>query len=311
MVCVWIFLFITSYGYTLQMKAGYETKPLRFIVKRIILLYSEMWFFYLYNFIVIILFKPSALPYFLSSPINIPIDMLAVSNLFGKPLIVAEWYVNFLLIVIVVFPLLYFLVKKTTWFSLPIIILITMLCPYKMSFQYGGQFNYYLLMIVVGILFAQNSIFEKLARFKHQKEILVLISGLLLILNLLVVRYFLLCHDFEKEWYLSYGPVSTLMGIIIVIMVFLLRGEGKIQMLLQKLGKHSGNMFFTHIVFYNIFVRLLGIYNEIGSFFLCFAYSLSLSLFVEFVKKKTDYNNRIRNGLKRLLRENSIKKQDA
>jgi hypothetical protein len=269
-----------------------------------------MWFIYLFNFSVIIWYDHGALPYFRSSPLNFPVDMLALSSFFGKPMIVAEWYVNFLLIVIAVFPLLYYLAKKTTWFSIPIVILITLICPYKMYFQHGGQFNYYLLIIMLGILFAQNSVFEKLAKFKHRKESFVLITGLLLSSVLVVVRYILL-PVYEKVWYLSYGPVSALMGIIIILMVFLLRKEGKIQALIQKLGKHAGNMFFTHIIFYNVFVYLLGINNEIVSFVLCFAYSLSFSLLVEFIKMKTDYNNRIRNGLKRLLREDQIKKQDA
>ena len=309
-ICVWIFIFISAYGFTLQMKAGYEKKPIRYAIKRIILLYSEMWFFYLYKLAVIVLSDQSALPYFRSSVLNLPIDMLALSILFGKPLIAADWYVNYLLITIAVFPLLYFLARKTSWFSIPAVVILTLICPYKMTFEYGGQFNYYILMVMLGILFAQNSVFERLAKYKHKNEFWVLLIGLILCLVLVLARYILVPLH-ERKWYLSYGPISVLLATVIILMVFLLRKDGKINELLHKLGRHSGNMYFCHGVFYNVFLHLLNIKNGYISFFACFAYSLLFSILVELIKKKTDYNKRIRQGIKILLREEQIKKQDA
>ena len=301
-VCVWIFIFISAYGFSLQMKNKYEKKPVRFILKRWLLLYTQMWFFYLFNLTVHIIWDHSLIDYFKSSVFNLPLDMLGLYSLFGKPEIASYWYVNFLIIVIILFPLLYYLAKWTSWFSIPIVVLVTQLIPYKMEFIHGGQLNYYLVIVMIGILFAQRSVFEKLERFKHKKDFIVTVGSLVLLSVLLVVRYILLPHTTDK-WYLSIGPVSTLMALIIVVFVYLCRTDGKISKLIQKLGTHSGNIFFIHWFFYNYLIYVLKIGIPVLGFVCCFAYCLSISLLVEFIKKKTDYNNRIRKGLKILLRE--------
>lgn len=228
--------------------------------------------------------------------------MLGLYSLFGKPEIASYWYVNFLIIVIILFPLLYYLAKWTSWFSIPIVVLVTQLIPYKMEFIHGGQLNYYLVIVMIGILFAQRSVFEKLERFKHKKDFIVTVGSLVLLSVLMVVRYILLPHTTDK-WYLSIGPVSALMALIIVLFVYLCRTDGKISKLIQKLGTHSGNIFFIHWFFYNYLIYVLKIGIPVLGFVCCFAYCLSISLLVEFIKKKTDYNNRIRKGLKILLRE--------
>ena len=66
-VCVWLFIFISAYGFTLQMKEGYEKKPVRFVIKRILLLYAQMWFFYLFNLTMSIIWDPGLIGYFKSS----------------------------------------------------------------------------------------------------------------------------------------------------------------------------------------------------------------------------------------------------
>ena len=301
-VCVWIFLFISAYGFTLQMQEKYEKEPFRFIIKRILLLYSLTWYFFIFNLIVSIIWDPGLIDYFKSSVFNLPLEMLGLSNTFGKRLIATDWYVNFLIIVIVIFPLLYHLAKRTSWFSIPIVVLITQLIPYKMEFTHGGQLNYYLLIVMLAILFAQKRVFEKLEKFKHKKDFIISVTSLLLMAVLVVVRYILLPH-LKEHWYLSIGPVSTAMAMIIILDVYFFRTGGMISQLIQKLGKHAGNIFFSHWFFYNYLVFVLKIQNPFLAYAGCFIYCLSISLLLEFIKKKTDYNNRIRKGIKLLLRE--------
>lgn len=301
-VCVWIFVFISAYGFSLQMKDKYEKKPVRFVIKRILLLYAQMWFFYLFNLTVHIIWDRSLITYFTSNAFNLPVDMLGLYSTFGKPEIASYWYVNFLIIVILIFPLLYYLAKWISWFSIPAVMAAVLLCPYKMTFLHGGQLNYYLLMVLAGILFAQKNVFERLARFRQKKAFLVLTGSLVLLSVLVVVRYILLPHT-EEKWYLSIGPVSTVMALMIIILVFLYRKDGKISELIQKLGTHSGNIFFIHWFFYNYLRVVLNIKIEILCFLGCFAYCLAVSMLVEFIKKKTGYNEKIRKGLKVLLRE--------
>jgi peptidoglycan/LPS O-acetylase OafA/YrhL len=171
-----------------------------------------------------------------------------------------------------------------------------------MEFLHGGQLNYYLVIVMAGILFAQQGVFEKLERFKHKKDFIVTVGSLLLLSVLMVVRYILLPQT-EEKWYLSIGPISTLMALIIVMFVYLCRTDGKISKLIQKLGTHSGNIFFIHWFFYNYLIYVLKIGIPVLGFVCCFAYCLGVSLLVEFIKKKTDYNNKIRKGLKILLRD--------
>ena len=301
-VCVWLFIFISAYGFTLQMKEGYEKKPVRFVIKRILLLYAQMWFFYLFNLTMSIIWDPGLIGYFKSSVFNLPIDMLGLYNLFGKPEIASYWYLNFLIVVIAVFPLLYYLAKWTSWFSIPIVILVTQICPYKMTFVHGGQLNYYLLMVMVGILFAQYNVIDRLKKIRQNKDFLIVTLSTVLISVLLVVRYILLPF-IEEKWYLGIGPVSTVIALNIIILVCFYRKEGKINVVMKKLGDHSGNIFYIHWFFYNYLRIVLKINNGILCFLLCMAYCLLISWFVEFVKKKTGYNERVRKGLKLMLRE--------
>lgn len=301
-VCVWIFAFISAYGFTVQMRSKYEKKPFHFIFKRIILLYSQMWFFYLFNLITEIILFPKVVDYFKLSVFNLPIDMLCIPDLFGKLEIGSYWYVNFLLVVIALFPLLYLLAKKTSWFSIPILILVTALCPYKLNFTHGGQLNYYLLIVLLGILFAQKNVFEALSKFKQKKIWLVLISGLVLIAGLLILRNMFL-PQVTGKWYFSFGPFSTAITVIIVLMVYLCRTGGKICEIVQKLGKHSGNMYFSQGFFFNVLFFALPVENEFLSFFVCLIYTLAISLLVEIVKKNLKYDERLRNLLKKILKE--------
>lgn len=303
-VCVWIFVFITAYGFTLQLQDGYDNKPVRFIIKRLLLLYSQMWFFYLFNLIVNFAWNDSLIDYFKSSVFNLPLDMLGLYSIFGKPEIASYWYVNFLIVVIVLFPLLYYLAKWTAWFSIPIVALTTQLIPYKMEFIHGGQLNYYLLIVMLGILFAQKKIFERLARFKKKKEFLVFAFSSILFSVLLVFRYILLPYT-EEKWYLNMGPLSTAMAMMIVLFVYLYRTDGKVSKLIQKLGTHSGNIFFIHWFFYHSLYRFFKISNSLVAFAGCLAYCLLVSILVEFIKKKFDYSQRIRKGIKLLLKEDT------
>lgn len=303
-VCVWLFVFITAYGYTLQFKDKYEKRPFHFIFKRVVLLYSLMWFFYLFNLITEIALNPQGiLRYFSLSVFNLPIDMLNIQNLVpGKIEIGAYWYVNFLLVVITIFPLLYYLAKKTTWFSIPILVLITQLCPFKLVFDHGGQLNYYLLIVMLGILFARNNVFEYLSKFRNKKSWLVILAGLLIIVPSLIFRNMFL-PQVQEKWYLSIGPFSTIITMTIVLMVFLCRTDNKVSQLIQKLGKHSGNIYFSQGFFYNILAFAFPIENEFVLFICCLLYTLAISMVVEIIKKNTKYNERIRNLLKKILKE--------
>ena len=294
-VCVWIFIFITTYGFSLQFKEKYEKKPIYFILKRIVILYSLMWFFYLFNLVTEIILNPKGIiKYFSISVFNLPIDMLNVPNLFGKIEIASYWYVNCVIIIIALFPILYFLAKKTSWFSIPILILLTQLCPHKMSFIHGGQLNYYLLIVMLGILFAQRNVFEKLSKFKHKLSWLVIITGLILIAPLLILRSMFM-PQLESKWYFSIGPFSTAITIIIVLMVYLCRTDGIISKAVKKLGEHSGNIYFSQGFFFNILVDGLRINNEFLSFAACLTYTLAISILVELIKKQTNYNYHVRN----------------
>jgi len=293
-VCVWIFAFVTAYGFSIQFKEKYERKPFHFFFKRVVILYSLMWFYYLFNLVTeIILYPQGILKYFSMSVINLPVDMLNVPSLFGKIEIASYWYVNFVIVIILFFPILYFIAKKTSWFSIPILVLFTQLCPYKMSFVHGGQLNYYLLIVLLGILFAQNNVFEHLARFKNKMSWLVITLGAVMLVPLLILRFVFLPQH-ESVWYLSIGPFSTAITVIIVMMVYLCRTESIASKVIMKLGEHSGNIYFCQGFFFNILVHGLNINNRFISFFSCLAYTLAISLLVEYIKKKTNYNYKVR-----------------
>ena len=302
-VCVWIFAFISAYGFTLQVRDRYEKKPFHFIFKRVVLLYSLMWFFYLFNLITEIILNPHGIiGYFKLSVFNLPLDMLNIPSLFGKLEVGSYWYVNFLLVVIVLFPLLYFLAKKLSWFSVPLVMAVLTISPYKFPFIHGGNLTYYILIVMLGILFAQKDVFGALSKIKGKKTWLVLIAGLATLVPLLILRNMFLPEVYDK-WYWGLGPFSAAITIVIVLMVFLCRTDNKVTKLIQTLGKYSGNMYFSQGFFYNILVFTLPFQNEFVSFITCFIYSLAISILVEIVKKNTNYNENVRKLIKKTLKE--------
>lgn len=73
-------------------------------------------------------------------------------------------------------------------------------------------------------------------------------------------------------------------------------------MIFEKLGFYSANIFYLHSTFYNNVFPAWGISNPYLAFALCFVISLSLAVAIEAIKKKTEFNRKLRSGLDNVLK---------
>ena len=305
-IVVWIFLFITAYGFSLQLEASQNKHPVKFVIKRLILIYVPLWICYIIDLIIILCFNPNiVIAFFTGSPVNWLAELFCVSQYTRTPSIfntlLSGWYINMLILIIVAFPLIYFVVSKLKWGSILLVLAITWFFKWKICYEYGGYLDEYLLIVVIAILFCKYKCFERLPKADNRWRIPLIAMSVLLSAVLLCVRHEYIPYVSQNA-FLRFDPLSTFMALAIISAVYVFRRDDKLSLVFEKLGGYSANIFFIHSVFYNVVIPALDINDPFLTFFMCFSLSLLLSAGIEFVKNKTDFNRKLRTGTDKLLR---------
>ena len=302
-VLVWLFFFVSAYGFSLQLEKGQGRHPIRFVTKRILLLLLPMWLIYPINLAAQIINAPRLiLNYFSESWVRLPLDIFSLSHFFGLSGVSGYWYVGMLMVVIVLFPLIDLVVKKTGWLSIPLAYVFILVEPVRLLSCRGGYFDEYLMIVVLGSLFARKKVFEHIPSLPKQLKYVLMVFSIFLILALACVRFEL--KDLVSESRFFYAdPITTMLALAIVLWVFLFRMDNAASSVLEWLGAQSGNIYYIHSIFYNILLFKFPINDRFLSYFLCLGFSLSISFLIESVKKRTDYDSRLRSGIKKLLKE--------
>ena len=131
-IIVWIFLFITAYGYTSQLESLQKKYSVRFIIKRLALFYIPFWICSIVVLLIDLLANPvETISFYTGSPLIWIIDFFSLSQYFGTPAFVGGWYTNMLVLLIVLFPLIHFVVSKVKWFAIPITLIIVWFFKWK------------------------------------------------------------------------------------------------------------------------------------------------------------------------------------
>lgn len=301
-VVVWIFLFISSYGFASQLETTQNRHPFKFVLKRLILLYVPLWICNIVNLIFSLCFNAeSVYAFFSGSPLNWISDLFNVSQYFGTPGLLSGWYINMLVLIIVTFPLIYFIVTKLKWFSIALVLALVWLFKWKIYYEYGGYLDEYLLIVVLGILFQKYRVFKYIPKINNIFRIPFIALSILVFTAVLCLRneYIPLV---SKNIFLRFDPLSTVMALGVITAVYAFRHDDKVSFAFEKLGSYSADIFYIHSVFYNVVFPALGISNPIITFLLCFTFTLLISVAIESVKKETDFNRRLRTGIDKILK---------
>ncbi|MCD8333901.1 MAG: acyltransferase [Clostridiales bacterium] len=257
--CVGIFTFLSAFGltrtYQKQSACGAEeiserTQTEKFVLRRTINLLSGFLFVFVLVFVCgLFLGSRSSFSYYtkesgiLLSAYYLLLDALGLSELMDTPsLIHTWWYMGLALTVIFLFPIMYKLYQKIGWVLIPAFF--CLLCCLRLDIS---DFNRWLVLIPVGILFADRNLLERIKAHQVVKrrslDFVLKFFGISVIILLLA---YLAADSYEVS---SYGTkvLSCLLAIAVVLWVYLfLNGLPVISPILAFLGKHSMNIFLIH-----------------------------------------------------------------
>lgn len=305
--CVWIFLFITAYGFSAQMSAGYSAHPFKFIIKRLALLYFPYWIYEVFFFFNTVLLNRALITdMWNENKYAFLLEIFNLEDLFGRKHLWSHWYINFVVVLIVVFPIIHFLVKKIGYLSIPLAYALIVVNPFDIYSLNGGYYSSYYLVIVIGIVFYEKKLFEKIKRLSGIKAVAVTSAGTAVLVALFFLNY-RYTDLVESTKILRPDPISTLMAMTVVLLVYLARKDGKISNIMERLGKYSAGIFYVHSLYYVYIFTAFPVYHKWLSFFICLAVSTFISASVEQIKTATKYNERLRSKLALILHEDRKK----
>ena len=301
-IVVWIFLFISAFGLSSQIEKLSPKHYFKFVLKRLALLYIPLWICNIVILIINLCAAPLSVVKYYSGPVYIWIlDLFNLSYYFGTPAFVSGWYISMLLLIIVLFPGIYFVVTKLKWFSVIPVLLIMLFFKWKICYKYGGYLDDYLLIVVLGILFHKYKVFSVLPKISGFWRWLAIAASVVISFVLLCLKYEFVPYVSENI-YLLFDPFPTVFAILVIAAVYMLRIDDKASMLFEKLGTYSADIFYIHSVFYNVVFPKAGLTNPYLAFIVCFAASLLIAVLIEKGKDCIGFNKKLRSGLDRLLK---------
>jgi hypothetical protein len=292
-ICVWIFVFVSSYGISTLYYSKPESESIsHFIFARWFSLMKNFWIIYILVFWVLLLAGDNPMQRYNGSIFSLLLDFFAWSDLFGTPTIFgAWWYMCFAQVMILFIPV---LIEVCKFFGGIISILGCFIGILYLNVgivsSSGGNYLMYLMAIVFGILCVQYKFFERLKTRRGVSAAFECIFVLLIVILLIYCRFIVVSETFEYNNRNINYVLYSLAAVGICIIAFRLC-EKHIEKVFIFLGKHSGNIFLTHM----FYVRYLGKYmfftkSVLGTWVIVTLISCITSIVIEFIKEIIQYN---------------------
>ena len=256
-ICVSFFLFLSGYGVYISNKNKTNKIIWKLCLERIKSFLFNYW-------IVFFIFIPLGYIFFNLELKNI---LVLIKNLFllSSSYNSEWWFAQYYVFMILLFPIINVCLNKRLKLTL---IISALLCfTYKMHIAklFIWQFPF-----VMGMAFAKMEIYSKLRKNIKSKKNLALVS-FLGIFAIVIIKSFI-------AEYLNFFTDYGLDGIFIPIIIGLLL-EVKIpefvRMVLEKLGKHSGNIWLTHTFFAYYYTQKLVFYPKLSILIIIWTFILS------------------------------------
>lgn len=299
-LCVSIFAFITGYGLLKSFSKIPQEKNavIRWNLTRIVKTMSGFWFIYILAFIVTMCIDRLPLHTYVkdeqltASVLYAMNDFLGLSNLFSTPsLCGAWWYMSAALLFIVLVPLIYRIAHNIGY--LPIILIVIGL-PRILGTGYPGGNNPYtfLVAMLLGMVFADYGIFEKLTQISPSNRAVSYASNFV-IWGLLVVGSFYIhesSYGPETAWELNYGFIVV---VLICFFRFCVIRIPVLRSILEFLGRYSMTIFLTHIFIKTTYLHdfTYGTTDNFVAIYIMFiVVSLALAVIVDLCRKLCRYD---------------------
>lgn len=302
-VCVFVFVFLSAYGIAMLYGKKSETvTTMQFCAKRWLSLMRGFWFIFPVYFLAAAVCGMHPLAKYEGNVFLILADWFGLADLFGTPTLCgAWWYMAFAQVLVFLIPVLYPLCKKIGWAAAVFAVIALQYMPDGIQSPYGGVYQQYVFAAILGILCVQQNTFGRIPQRRGVENVF---RGALLgvaILVFLRLRFVFLPENFpyQNNWNLPWLLYSGAAVFICVFSFLYLRGW--IGKTLAYLGKHSGNMFFIHLLFLNGMPNVIFYTGTVlGSWLTLLAISLAASIAIEWLKKLLHYNQWIDSIIHRL-----------
>lgn len=310
-ICVGIFVFLSGYGITVSLMKQETLKTADYalqIKKRICSLMSGYWFIFIVSFVLsLIIDRTMFRVYKDASMINsvffVVADFLGLANLFGTPTFIGTWwYMSLAIIIVVITPVFFAILKKYGAFSLFIITFC--LCGFYKEKNY--EMVRWLFTLALGMWAAERNILAKWA----QKRIISKSNRADYLLKLLLYSAALVACVFIRQradYTVSYLRDGLIPMFVVFYCYAIVSKIPVVNKVLIFFGKHSMNIFLFHT-----FLRAYYLKDFIYSLkypglivFVLIGLSLICSVIFEFVKDKIKYNKLIDCLFKRIAFPNS------
>ena len=271
-LCVAIFVFLSGYGLTIQANKTIKINIFKFYKHRFLKLYLNYWFIWLIFVPIGILFFHRTFEIVYVNHIweKFLIDIWGLSYAFGFHGYNATWwFYSCIIILYLIFPFLYKLLKKYN-----IILIIISLIIYFYPFSILGTIREYLISFVLGMIFA-NGIKVKLPYIDKW---------------LLTIIFIITCcvRNQLGVYAILWDNVICIVGIILYQRIKLFNSAS---IFLEFLGKHSMNIFLFHTFIYSYYFENLIFFsrNPIIIFCTLLFVCILISIIIELIKNKIGF----------------------
>lgn len=297
-ICVSIFAFITGYG--LYLSAKNKCNDLKstekWTVSRLIKTMSGFYFVYILSFFITEIYAKYPQTVYCEEGYTrgifyALIDLFGLTGLFGTPRMNGSWwYMSAVIIFVALIPIIIKWTKKLGYMSL---IICVIALPRLVGKGYSGNTSVYtfILVLILGMLFAQYDIFKKLDEIKiTNNKFVSQIIQFVFYFSLLIASIFAWIRlPVNKVWEYHFAVAP------IISIYFCKRYIVRIPVIIQMLsvfGKYSMNIFLIHtFIRYSFFQDFTYSFEKFWLIALVlFAISLVISIVIDFLKKLMKYD---------------------
>lgn len=291
-ICVAIFIFLTAYGTTLQMnqrRFNNETQLSQYIFSRYIRLMANFWIIFIIAQCFSFMGRNTIDIYGENldwSILYILIDFLGLANFFGTPTLNETWwYMSVAIFLIFTMPIFIKFVKSTGFLAIPLAILL----PTFFSISVYTPIGWYLLTIVLGILFAEYKLFERITHYLNYSLYKQIVGGFAIIVGWCVLIVFR-----SKFGYVNIA--DGILAILTCLICYLYLSKLPIlSSILKVIGIHSGNLFLIHTFIVSYYTKDFTYSFKYSFLILIVAIisTLCISKLIELLKKLLHYDSQI------------------
>lgn len=251
-VCVGIFVFLSAYGITISLKKlydqnKYERRNISWMtIRRIWKILSGFWPIYILAIIGCKIWAPASFSVYKQGMVRIIyvlIDFFGLAHIFGTPTLIGTWwYLGLAFMEILLLPFLYYIYRKCGAF---VTIALSYLLPMALSLEMASLVHF-LPAMVLGIWFAQENLFPKIADWEipHVGIVVTRIAEFCVLAVVLLGTVWLKTSKFGK---VHPNVTDSVTPLAVILFTYLFLASIPIlRDILCVLGKYSMNIFLFH-----------------------------------------------------------------